>query len=759
MKTLKRAISLMLCGVLCLSLLLFGAGCGTEKAALIDFQLPEKSQLNKLETTCVAENSRYSLIWDGEENRVILYDKIKKVEWSYVPSESIDPTYDAEGYEAQNHPRLESPIIVGYYSNGTRVANETAAYAGSINTGNFEVNKITDGIEMVLYFEKISITVPVSFTLVDDGIEVSVEPEKIQEGDDYSISTITLAPLACSVANANAGKDGYYMFVPSGSGTLIYPTYTNGQGVQTIEPVYGEDPNIEKEELTTVPETIRMPVYGAVNNGKALCAIIKDGAESAYIKTMTAQSLTGYSYVNTEFRIRGYQEAINSLFTNSVVKTNLYADRFTADNICVGFYPLYDNEADYIGMANKYRDYLTETKKLSTERSTDTLLNLKIVGGITTKEFVFGIPKTAMLTTTTIKQAESMVTEISNLTGCNSMNVNLIGFGKTGNDIGQIAGGYGINKAFGDKDDLKKFAASCEKSGINLFMNFDMIRFRTSGSGINTMFNKADSATGSYTANYYHKVNFRVNENNPFYLVSRTKLAEISEKVKSTAKDMSLKGISLDTLTSMVYSDYADEQYYSRANTVEQFSNIINNIAKDDYLIAGSDANAFLAGLCDHVYDVPIRSTRYRAYTVDVPFYEIVFKGYVSMSTTSLNLATNKNDVLLKSMESGTGLTYTLISEYDTNLVSSYQNVLYGSVYYDEAIGLGVKDDLVKTVNDYKEFFDLVNGATIKDHEILAKGVNKTTFDNGIAVYVNYTDHEFATEDGALAAGGYIIVR
>ena len=129
------------------------------------------------------------------------------------------------------------------------------------------------------------------------------------------------------------------------------------------------------------------------------------------------------------------------------------------------------------------------------------------------------------------------------------------------------------------------------------------------------------------------------------------------------------------------------------------------------------------------------------------------------MSTTSLNLATDANEILLKSIESGTGLTYTLIGEYDTNLVSSNQNVFYGSVYWDEVIGKGVRDDIVKTVAEYKEYFELVNGASIADHEIVADGVNKTTFDNGIGVYVNYSDYDFATEDGTVAAGGYLIIR
>lgn len=757
MKTVKRILSAVLCVTLCLSLLLFGAGCSDDKAALLDYAPPES--FDQFSTTSVAENSRYSLIWDAEEKRVILYDKLKNCEWSYVPFESMDTNYDAAGDEKNNHPSLESPIQVKYYYNSTGVDKDAYAAAGSINGGDFVLNRIENGLEMVCYFTKYTFTVPIRFVLVEDGIEISIDPEKIEEGDEYSISSIVMAPLFCSISNKNAGKDDHYMFIPSGSGTLLYPTYTNGLGISTNEPVYGEDANIEKEEQVTVTETIRTPVYGAVNGDRAVCAVIKDGAESAYINTMVGQDLTGYSYVSSEFHIRGYQEAVQSLFTNSIVETNLYADRFTADDICVGFYPLYDDEANYVGMANKYREHLTKSGKLSTERSNDSLLNLKLVGGITSKEFIFGIPKSTMLTATTIKQAQDIIADVKERTQLSELNANLIGFGSSGNDIGVIAGDYKISSAFGKKKDMKALTKYCAENGVDLFMNFDMIRFSSSGGGVGTTFDKAEAANGSYTPKHYYQVNFRVNSDETYYLATRSKLASVAENIKDSAKDWNLKGVSLDTLTSIVYSDYSDAAYYSGANTVEQFGTIVNSFSNDGYLVAGSDANGFLAGLCDHVYDVPIRSSKYRSYTVDVPFYEIVFKGYVSMSTTSLNLATNANDIILKSVETGTGLTYTLVGDYDTNLVSSHQNVFYGSVYWDETIGKGVRDDLVETVAKYKEYFDLVNGAVIVDHEIVAEDVNRTTFDNGISVYVNYSDYEFATENGTVAAGDYLIIR
>ena len=698
--------------LLCTVLLLL-TGCGREKmAALIKYSKPE--ELDKLKTTCVAENTRYSLIWDATSSRVIMYDKQRDCEWSYVPRESLNPTYDAEGYEATNHPRTESPITVKYYAATTKIDNETNAFAQSINKGDYSLKLIENGIEMMCYFDKFQFAVPVSFVLGKDGLDISVDVDRIEEGSEYCVSAITIAPFFCSISNKNAGKDNYYMFMPSGSGTVIYPDNSNELGIATSEAVYGGDANIESLEQTPV----------------------------------------------TEFNVRGYQTAVQTLFTSNVVKTNLYADGFMSNDITVGFYPLYDDDASYVGMAKKYREYLENEGRLGTLENSDTLLNLKIYGGIKTKEFNFGIPKSAMLTATTLTQAQTMIKELSEATGV-SMNANLIGFGGSGNDIGKVAGGYKLGSSFGSKKDLKKLSSYCDENGISLFMNFDMVRFRSSGGGVSETFGKATAATGSFTTKHYFDMNFRVNSItlSPYYLVSRSKLFDVADNVRDAATGFGLKGVSLDTLTSIVYSDYSDKAYYSASNTDAQVKMITDSFAEKGIKIAGSDANAFAAASCSHVYDVPIRSSQNRLYSYDVPFYEIVFKGSVSMSASSINLATDEKTSLLTAAETGLGLTYSLISDYDTNLVSSAQNVFYGSLYWDDTIERGVKTDIIDTVSGYKAYFESVKDAKIAEHEVINEKVRKTVFDNGVTVYVNYGETEYTDGAVKVPARDYITVK
>lgn len=757
----KRLVSLLLCFALCSGLLLLTAGCGEKRAAEQAFTPLEK--YDRISTTCVAENDRYSLIWNAERKCVILYDKVMDYEWSYIPEKALNTSYDysleEKGATATIRPQVKSPIIVHYYNTGNFQEDETNAFAMSIDKGKYTVTPTENGLIMTCYFLDRELTVPVEFTLTDKGVDVSVDPTKIEENELYNVYAITLAPFFCSVSNDNINNDDYYLFTPSGSGAIVRPDVDNTKdaAVEITEEVYGKDLNITKFEEKTLTETIRMPVFGAVNGDKGVCAIIKDGAGAANISTTIGQKFTGYSYVSPEFLIRGYQEVVQKLFTSTIVKTKLYADAFTADKICVGFYPLYDEDASYVGMANTYRDYLTEKGALKAEKSNDSLVNIKLVGGIETTEFHFGIPSDAMLVATTVKQAQNIIKDLKERTGLESINANLVGFGKSGNDIGTVAGGYALGKDFGKEADLEKLIEYSKKNGVNLYMNFDMVRFKSSGGGVNTTFGKAESATGSFTELKYNSISMRSPDLTlgSHFLVTRGKFSTVAANINEAAKDWKLGGISLDTLTSLSYSDYTEKEYYSRANFEEQASAILNKFSENGFNVAGSDANAFAAACCTHVYDVPTQSSKYRSFTYDVPFYQLVFKGSVSMSGSSINLSNNERVNFLKAVESGLGLTYTLVGQYNTNLITSAQNVFYGSMYWDETIGLGVRDDIVETVAEYKAYFDSVNGAKIVDHKIITEDVRLTTFDNGVKVYVNYGTKDYTEGDITVTALGF----
>ena len=51
-----------------------------------------------------------------------------------------------------------------------------------------------------------------------------------------------------------------------------------------------------------------------------------------------------------------------------------------------------------------------------------------------------------------------------------------------------------------------------------------------------------------------------------------------------------------------------------------------------------------------------------------------------------------------------------------------------------------------------------VRGQSIVDHRGLQEGVYRTTYENGLAVVVNYTDEDYS-HDGTVAAKGYSVLE
>ena len=164
-----------------------------------------------------------------------------------------------------------------------------------------------------------------------------------------------------------------------------------------------------------------------------------------------------------------------------------------------------------------------------------------------------------------------------------------------------------------------------------------------------------------------------------------------------------------------------------------------------------SDANAFAAAKADIVINSPTISAEAFEFDEDIPLYQMVFRGRAAISVESLNLVSDSRKQLLRAVESGSGLGYTLIADYDTVLLDGKQPVFYNSLYEDVS---------EKIIDDYallSEYYEKIGGSRIVSHRILENGVRETVFENSVTVYVNYSDGELASPAGNVPANGFLI--
>ena len=180
----------------------------------------------------------------------------------------------------------------------------------------------------------------------------------------------------------------------------------------------------------------------------------------------------------------------------------------------------------------------------------------------------------------------------------------------------------------------------------------------------------------------------------------------------------------------------------------------IFNAAKNKGLgVLSYSANDYAAVMSDYIIEAPIHSNFYNLFDEDVPFYQIVFKGYIPTYGTALNTVTDDNLALLRCIESGSSLRYSVINNYSVDLLPSDYQIFGSSLYSD------IKEKMFATINDTSDFYDAICDAKIVDHVIINEKVRKVVYDNDTVVYVNYGKNDYQTEDGVVSAKSYFYVK
>ena len=695
----------------------------------------------------VVENSRFRLEWDNKNKQITLVDIVRNVRWSPTPTGSSEQLLDEFGLPVKNHPMVESAILVDYIEADTQNLVTSNSYNGAVRNGRVSCSPLSDGLKVTYFFDQEEFAVPVEYRLRESGMEITIDPTEIQEGRN-KVFKVAVAPFFCAVANT--GKDGY-LFVPSGSGALVYPKTISSSGLSYSQEMYGDDPIVERNDLPATQEEVRLPVYGAKAGNQAMCAIIESGADTAYIEARAGASSLRYSTVYASFRVRGYANLQTKLYTNRIKQSVKYMEERVEDKLTVGFYPLYDGDANYTGIAKTYREYLIRTDGLTRRERGSSAFSLYINGGILAKKSFLGVPYETLIPLTTLAQAETIILELYEETGA-APAVSLDGFGESGLNIGKIAGGYTVHNKLGSVKIMNELASYCRENTIPLFFDFDTVRFSSSGDGWSKTFDTAKGANGQTVyPTMYHVALRNKAADTRYVLLAREQLAGSAQKLISKTKKWEVEGFGLGTMSSLAYSDYGSRRTHSRGGMSSDIAVFMDTIHSSGRKLAVSEANAYAASRADHIFRAPMRSTQHEIFDDDIPFYQIVFKGYIPMSSAAVNLASSPDDMLLAAVEGGCSPAYSLFDTYDAAALDAVSPTLCSGVYADW------RTAIVDTARMLKPYYESIDGVAIMSHTLLGDRVRMTVYENGVAVVVNRGQTAQDTPLGRVEAGQYRI--
>lgn len=721
---LKKIFSFVLVLTFSLSL----TSCDKENTNVVKTLKYDESMVTRnIESGTIAENDNFIFVWDNKTCVLLLKEKETGKIYGTIPYDF----YKTGATSGKEYAAMAAPIHIKYYEKGVNQIKEANGFTNVLQGGHFNSQTIKNGIKITYFFEKLEIAVPVYYELTDFGMNVYIKPAEIMENEKNKIYQVQIAPFMCAVPNSVTN----YLFVPSGSGALMYTDVRDDKVRTYNEEVYGVDYSKQQYENLTNKEDIKLPVFGAVSQEFGIFGIISEGAESSEIYAEAGNGKAGYSNSFAAFNIRNYNVS-KVAYSGNITSVDFWAftDEITSvEKYQVSYYPIKDTSAGYSEMAKVCKNYLSEKYDIESG-VTDDILNIDFVGGATIKKFFLGIPYFGFVATTDYEKVIDIIEELSSVT--DSAYIRLLGYGQSGLDNEMLGGGFKLNSKVMTTSQAKDLIKLCDNIGFNVSVNFDLLKFNKPSNGFSTSGDVIRTING-YKAEHYvfNKALGNINENkNGYYILKIEQLSKALKKAEKSTEKYGFDSVAFSSLGSIKYSDYSDYKYYNSAYAEKSFleaTEIFN-----DKEIAVENANAYAAAMADRIICGPSESSQYDCLDVDVPFYQMVFKGIKKQSISSVNLSHDNHKQFLKSVEAGIGLSYTLTGEYTAELFDSEFGLFANSLYDDNS------DLLKKQIKEYSELFNKISASEIKTHEVINKDLRKIVYENNTVVYVNYGENE-----------------
>lgn len=596
-------------------------------------------------------------------------------------------------------------------------------------------------------------SIPLVYELDGENLIVTVNPDEVEYNTNgyYLVGIDILRYFGASMQ-----EDGY-IFVPDGSGALIY--FNNGKTAESSygAAVYGQDAamiyNAYNQSQIDAESTIKLPVFGIKESGKALFAVIEGGDAYASIKADVAGKYTGYNDVYASFNYLQYGTTSLSDMVGSQ-SYYMYSDAVFEGSYTLRYSFLTGEQADYSGMAACYRSYLKEQGVLGEKTMEQELpFYVEYIGAIDKPKTFLGIKYNAVETVTTYEQAEE-ITSLLKQNGVDDISVIYSGWmdgGLHGTASSGVKAESGLKKGGESLSDLQDYMSH---EAVSLYMTADLQYVYKDGvlDGYSSI-----RYAPRYFDNTVVKINAyglasRVTEDTFANLISPFYVNEIAQKLGRGLQKKNVSGVNMGSISWELFSDMQSSAYADRQMAEKENCAAMQSLQDAGQSLLGDNANAYAFTYAEEVINVPFYSNNYRILDEEVPFYEMVLHGYIPFAGEALNLTDDYETALLKSAESGAGMYFKWIYA---------ENTVLKDTEYDDLYSVNYEAWLAQATEDYARMnreLGRLSCCEIVSHVYVQEDVSKVIYENGSCVYVNFSKED-VTVDGILIPSRDYVVK
>lgn len=597
------------------------------------------------------------------------------------------------------------------------------------------------GIEGLSVEKSAGFTVPVEYTLTDNGFNASVLVDRIKENSpDYKLQKIDLLEYFA----AYPAVDGSF-FIPDGCGATVN---FNTEGELSV-PFYGQDYSIRRESEDEINKNLCFPVFGITGPDSGVFAIAEQASEvaSLHISPKSSSSALNHAYLSFVYRsidVTDYGANMQIPIYNLFSKTTL------SESPSVRYFLLSGENREYPAMAKLYSDYLAENGVVNNDNEGGAVY-LDYLCMITEQASMLGVPYTKKTVLSTLDGIISSVEKIHSA-GLKNVTVRLFGYTRNGYEHSAYTA-FELDKRIGTKKQLAELNSLLESNGGKLYLDADMqFSYRSSKSFSASedsarYLNRLVVCRGNYDT-----VSRKYTDVLRKYFITPAEYENISGSfAASLAKNFkggTAPGISFGNAGLYLGGDYSKKRDLNRCESAEMLENALKNAEKSGTGMIFDNGNAYILKYADAVVNVPQTCSGYDSESASVPFMQMVLSGKTPFAQTPWNLASDPTDAHLNSGVMNAGAYTCFITEPDELIY----NTPYETMWYSLCDASRL-DGFIEKAKAVFEIQESLKGAEFIGYSE-SNGVCRAEYSGGKTVYANFNDFEAAVNGITVPARG-----
>ncbi len=568
----------------------------------------------------------------------------------------------------------------------------------------------------------------------------------------FPLTTLSVLPYFGAAHDQAEG----YIVIPDGSGALIYLN-TDKRFTSSYEKIiYGRDFSVTPIASMPYPgQQIHLPIFGLKQDELAFLAIIEEGDAIGRIRADTAGRTDGYNKVYTNFNLRPFSQ-LQMYYDATTTYLNVYQHQIYQGNLRIRYKFLIGGEADYVGMAHRYQEYLVNNYGLTPLDSKQPFI-VELAAAIDHSEPILGVPRQVIYPLTTFEQAAAVVHQLM-AKEISGLQIRYSGWLKGGIEH-FYPDKVSLEPILGTNHDWKQLMRHLEANNAAFYPDvslllvyknrlFDSFIIRTDAS-------RFISRQAAQIYPYSIATSQRQQGRSP-YILSPRKLSDLIDKFAQDYLKYQVNNICLRDFGVLLNSDYrlSEHDLINRQQARYLLENGVKTLAEEYELKLMTDgANSYVLPYVSTAVNVPLTASSLHIIDQGIPFLPIVLSGYWHYTGEAINLAENMRQALLKTLETGAGQYYIGTFTPSSLLKRTDFDYLY-AVHYGDWL-----DDAVDFYLETEELLEKIKGQRIVDHRRLAPEVFSTTYESGVTVIVNYNQHRVILDSCIIEGESFIKVE